>query len=274
MIKDYIALLISGEIRTFIFKDQIFFFQTLMDDLKIHFKHIHVYLILKIPDKNINVHFIKSIQGIENFKELLNILNPIYKYFFYDFNYKSIYTPHNSQLKLIDMCIDQAIMNETNHNIKYDLFFRVRPDSCFLINELNFHDKYENKIYTSIKFDAIGSDQSFIFNQYILHNWWINFVKKLIIKPMLCPPEYAIFEKYNNMVEQSFQCWLIRDYNILYSWNNHILLNTKYKHYFKDDYDKLLINISHDEYINEINKIIDIIPIKLEIDKIEINHII
>ena len=32
------------------------------------------------------------------------------------------------------------------HNISYDLFFRIRPDSCFLIQELNMQDKNENYI--------------------------------------------------------------------------------------------------------------------------------
>jgi hypothetical protein len=263
MSKDYIAVLISGEIRTFIFKEQILFFQRLMYYLNSHFKNVHVYLILKIPNHS---PFIKSNQGIENFKEILKILNPIYKYFFYDFDYKSIYTKHNSQLKMIDMCIDQAI----KQNIKYDLFFRVRPDSCFLMSELNIHDKNENKIYTSIKFDAIGSDQSFIFNQHVLNNWWIPYVKNIIIKPLISPPEYVIYESHANMVQQSFQCWLIRDYTRFESWNklnNKPLLQTEYKHCFKDNYDKLLMRISQHEYENEMNKIINIVQHNLNIDQ-------
>lgn len=68
------------------------------------------------------------------------------------------------------MCIEKALEFEKLNNIKYNMFLRIRPDSCFIIEELNIEDKIDNKIYTSIKSDSIGSDQVF----YLINIYYMN----------------------------------------------------------------------------------------------------
>jgi len=256
--KKYIAVLISGEIRTFVLKEQILFFNRLMNYLHKFFDYVHVYIILKIPDEN-NSGLIKSKQGLENLDELNAILKPNYIYYFHDFNYKNKYNGYNSQIKLIDMCIEKALEFEKLNNIKYNMFLRIRPDSCFIIEELNIEDKIDNKIYTSIKSDSIGSDQVFLFNQYILYEWWIFHVRKLIMIPMEKTPEYIIFNNHKDIVKQSFQNWLVRDYDTVVTWDTNSSikksLNTEYIWNYKENYNKLLIKISHKDFFNNITKI-------------------
>lgn len=237
----------------------------MIDYLFNYFIHVHIYLIIKIPDEN-NSSFIKSEKGLENFSDLINILKPVYTYWFYDFHYhyyndNDKFSAYNSQIKLIDMCINKALEYERNNNIKYDIFFRIRPDSCFLMNDIKINEKIENKIYTSIKNDAVGNDQVFLFNQFILYEWWINYVKKIIVVPILVPPEYIIFKEHDYLIEQSFQNWLVRNYNEAYSldWSsqNKKPLNSEYVWNNKEDYNKLLITISHSDFINNITKIVN-----------------
>ena len=79
------------------------------------------------------------------------------------------FTSYNIQLKLLDMCIDSAIQYQNKNKIVYDTFFRVRPDSCFLLQDLNIINKNKNYIYTSIKSDAPANDQIIIVNRHILY---------------------------------------------------------------------------------------------------------
>ena len=93
----HIALLISGEVRTFILKEQRIFFKKLIDYLKQYYEIVDSYIVLKIPTEDTHNVFIKSAQGLKNFKKIIDILSPKYLYCFYDFQsnnynrYKSIY---------------------------------------------------------------------------------------------------------------------------------------------------------------------------------------
>ena len=78
----HIALLISGEVRTFIFKEQRIFFKKLIDYLKKYYENVDSYIVLKIPEENNNV-FIKSEQGLKNFKKIIDVLSPKYLYCFF-----------------------------------------------------------------------------------------------------------------------------------------------------------------------------------------------
>ena len=148
-----IALLISGEVRTFVLKEQYLFFKRLLMYLNQFYETVDVFIILKIPNgvngtnvinvinevngtNIINNTLIQSNVGVRNFKKILKLLQPKYLQCFYDFILKD-FTTYNIQLKMIDMCIDSALKYQLQHNIRYDNFFRIRPDSCFLLNELD-----------------------------------------------------------------------------------------------------------------------------------------
>ena len=178
-----IALLISGEVRTFVLKEQYLFFKRLLIHLKQFYERVDVFIILKIPINDTNVingtnvngiHLVQSHVGIRNFKRILKLLQPKYLQCFYDFILKKDFTNYNIQLKMIDMCIDSALKYQIDNNIRYDTFFRIRPDSCFLLNELDIINKQNCSIYTSIKSDALANDQIIIINKYVLYSWWVN----------------------------------------------------------------------------------------------------
>ena len=141
-----IALLISGEVRTFVLKEQILFFKQLLIYLKQFYEMVDVFMVLKIPDNKDAL--IKSRVGLKNFKKICIILKPKYLYCFYDFN-EGMHTEFNIQLKMIDMCIDNALEYQKQNNLVYNTFFRIRPDSCFLLNELeNTFNRFVSKIET------------------------------------------------------------------------------------------------------------------------------
>jgi hypothetical protein len=117
-----------------------------------------------------------------------------------------------NKMKMIDIVIQKATNYQRLNNMKYDMFFRIRPDSCILINELKIDTLFENYIYTSIKDDAIGSDQVFLFNQNILKFWW-SYIRLLCdTNKMVNLPDYTIFNKHKHIVRQKFTNWLIRNY--------------------------------------------------------------
>ena len=258
--RKYIALLISGEIRTFVFKEQIDFFKRLIDYLYLHFENVHVYLLLKIPisDKAVYIYrksnlFICSKQGLENFNELLSILKPIYNFYFYDFNLDT--NSNYSQMKMIDILIIKATNNEKKNKMKYDMFFRIRPDSCVLINELKIDTLIENYIYTSIKNDSIGSDQIFIFNQNVLKLWWPYIQLLCNTNRMVNLPDYTIYNKHKNIVQQKFQNWLIRSYKQQDNWNwkeSRKPLYSEYLWQYEDNYNKLLIKMPHKIFLQQL----------------------
>ena len=253
-----IALLISGEARTFVLKEQRLFFQRLINYLKQFYKIVDVFIVLKIPDEH-NKAFIKSKNGVKNFKKIINILNPKYLFCFYDFIHSTTFTAYNIQLKLLDMCIDSAIEYQNKNNIVYDMFFRVRPDSCFLLQDIDILNKTKNYIYTSIKSDAPANDQVIIVNRHILYSWWFKCVKLLINNPILYPPEYTIYKNYKPFLISNFQNWLIRDYNEVCSWDknatNKLPLSSEYTFKYSKNYEKLLIDISHTKFIEKLKNI-------------------
>lgn len=257
-----IAILISGEVRTFVLKEQRLFFKKLIEHLKQNYRIVDVFIVLKIPDEhNTNNLLIQSNTGLKNFNKIIQILNPKYLYCFYDFIFKSEFTNYNVQLKLIDMCIMAALNYEKYKNIKYDTFFRIRPDSCFLLKELDIKDT--NNIYTSIKSDAPANDQVFIINRFLLKDWWFSHVKEIIDKILDVPPEYRMFNPYKKYVISNFQNWLIRGYNDVNNWdkksNQKPLLSTEYKFKYINNYNNLLITIPHTIFIEEIKKIPNLI---------------
>jgi hypothetical protein len=166
---------------------------------------------------------------------------------------------YNIQLKLIDMCINEAIQYEKCNAIRYNTFFRIRPDSCLLLNELDIINKQNCSIYTSIKSDALGNDQIFIVNKYVLYLWWFRFVKPIINKNMDTSPEYIIYKGYKTYIVSNFQNWLVRDYNNVKNWDkaSHMKtpLSSEYKFKYIDNYNKMLIVMPHLEFIEKIKKI-------------------
>jgi len=264
MKQNYIALLISGSVRTFVLKEQILFFQRLMDYLHVRFHHVHTYIVLKIPTET-DTEIIKSKSGLEHFQELMEILNPIYLYCFHDFIYENGFHSFNSQFQMVDMCIEKAIEKQLVETFTYDLFFRVRPDSCFLLSELEIENKRENKIYTSIKFDSIANDQVFLFNANVLEQWWIFVVQDILSRPMRTDifPENSLFESNTEIVHQCFRNWLVRDYDVLHEWNPKepdlfmTDIQDEYVWEHLEKYQTLLIPITQEEFMNELREIVE-----------------
>ena len=264
MKQNYIALLISGNVRTFVLKEQVLFFRRLMDYLHLHFHHVHTYIVFKIPVEY-EYEFINSKSGLDNFQELMQIITPEYLYCFHDFIYENGFHAYNSQFKMLDMCIEKAIEKQRAETFMYDMFFRVRPDSCFLLSELEIENKHDNKIYTSIKFDSISNDQVFLFNGYVLEHWWISFVQDMLSRPM--PehiPENSLFERHSEIVDQCFRSWLVRDYAVMDNWNNctppKLFTTDLHDEYIwgeLDIYQALLIPITHEEFMNELREIVE-----------------
>ena len=286
-----IALLISGEVRTFVLKEQYLFFKRLLIYLKQFYERVDVFIILKIPDNATNIndtndnngtnvnatnindtnvndtnvngtHLVQSHVGVRNFKRILKLLQPKYLQCFYDFILKKDFTNYNIQLKMIDMCIDSALKYQFQNNIRYDNFFRIRPDSCFLLNELDIINKQNCSIYTSIKSDALANDQIIIINKFVLYSWWFNYVKKLVASPIKVPPEYIIYKGYKAYLVSNFQNWLIRGYNDVKNWdkraNTKRALSSEYKFKHIDNYNKMIM-IPHDIFLKKIKKIPNII---------------
>ena len=69
-----IALLISGEARTFVLKEQLLFFKRLITYLKQFYKNVDIFMILKIPNE-VSEHnkLIQSSAGLNNFKRMCKL---------------------------------------------------------------------------------------------------------------------------------------------------------------------------------------------------------
>ena len=218
-----VALLISGSPRTFVFDEVIDYFIKFINSYKdIEFD---IYIIFKLNEclrdcsgAHTARNFLKSDKGLENFEKILNIFNPKYINCFYNFIFDD--RGYYSQIKMIDILIDESIKNEILHNFKYDFFIRMRPDSV-LREKIDFNSLNKDYIYTCYKHDAPGSDQFFIINQKILYEWWIKDVRPTLIKgcPKYCP-EYYIFNKKRSIVKQFISSALVRDYNKIVSWTD------------------------------------------------------
>ena len=257
-----IAILISGEVRTFVLKEQILFFKRLLVYLKQFYTNVDVFMILKIPNEVSEQNkLIQSNAGLNNFKRMCKVLEPKHLQCFYDFNPINEISKnrYNIQLKMVDMCINQALSYEKQHGFKYDTFFRIRPDSCFLLHELDIINKNNCSIYTSIKSDAFGNDQIFIINKYVLYIWWIRFVRPIINRPLDAPPEYRMYNGFKTYLVSTFQNWIIRKYDDVQNWDklahNKIQLNSEYTFKYLANYNKMLITMPHDKFITKIKKI-------------------
>jgi len=245
----YIALLISGEMRTGVFKEQISFFTRLYNKLKLDGHTIDTYMMIRIEKGE---YYLLSEEGLINFNELLQLLNPVYLKFIHNFNDEINAPRYYSQIKMIDMLIDQT------KNISYDYFFRIRPD-LVLDGYPNFNDFTRDTIYTSVKCDAIGNDQMFIFHSDMLVKWWIPIVRPTLyyiynVTSNNLTPEYVIFN--GSKVIQYINSGIIRDYDKIDSWisyplnsSNSLKINGYWYNY--ESYLKLKKNIEYDIFIKK-----------------------
>jgi hypothetical protein len=216
-----IAILISGEPRGLVFKEQIRFFTSLYNSLVKDGHILDTYCMFKL---NPNSDYIQSEEGLSNFSKVMDLFKPKYLEFFYEFKedawlrrkFKEIYPPlYFSQIKMIDCLITEA------NKYEYDLFLRIRPD-CILKGRLDLSSINPNVVYTSIKCDAPGNDQFFYFSKKMLEIWWIpiirqslNYISELSPNSKFCP-EYFMFNHCEK--KQVIMSGLIRDYNKITSW--------------------------------------------------------
>jgi len=256
-----IAILISGEPRAIVFKEQLQFFTSLFNSLVKDGHTIDTYCMFKLnPVKD----FIQSKEGLSNFSNILELFNPKYLEFFYEFKedalfnqkFKKRYPPmFFSQIKMIDHLITQAYNNEAN----YELFLRIRPD-CILKGKLDLTNINKDTVYTSVKCDAVGNDQMFICSRKMIEVWWIS-----VIRPSLSyvidlrfdsslSPEYFIF--YHCPTKQVIESGLIRDYNVIISWITYPENYSAFLNYFKynEDYLKLKDTMDRNEFLEKLKQ--------------------
>ena len=198
------AIIISGQPRTFDFEEQYHMFKRFLSFIE----EYDVYILLKMKDtRQMN----KS-----SFEKIITLLNPLYYEEFYDFEKQGVYY---SQIKMIDMLIDKVQAYEKALKIRYDGIIRFRPD--VYVPPLRMF-RLENYIYTSIKTDALGNDQFFMINQYMLQHWWIRYVRPTLDNASLYTrcPDYVIFNGYP--VKQIVPSGLIRDKNVVQTWNGEV----------------------------------------------------
>jgi len=205
------AIIISGQPRTFDFEEQYHMFKRFLSFIE----EYDVYILLKMKDtRKMN----KS-----SFKKIITLLDPLLYYEeFYDFEKQGVYY---SQIKMIDMLIDKVQDYEKALKIRYDGIIRFRPD--VYVPPLRMF-RLENYIYTSIKTDALGNDQFFMINHHMLHHWWIRYVRPTLGNASLYKkcPDYVIFNGYP--VKQIVPSGLIRDKNVVQTWNGNIPLDVRW----------------------------------------------
>jgi len=205
------AILISGQPRTFDFEEQYQMFKNFLSFIE----EYDVYVLLKMKDTR---QMDKT-----SFKKMITLLDPLLYYEeFYDFENQGVYY---SQIKMIDLLIDKMMHYERALKIKYDGIIRFRPD--VYVPPLRMFP-LENYIYTSIKIDAFGNDQFFMINKQMLHDWWIRYVRPTLENVSLYTkcPDYVIFNGYP--VKQIVPSGLIRDKNVVQTWNGKVPLNVSW----------------------------------------------
>jgi hypothetical protein len=201
------AILISGQPRTFDFEEQYQMFKRFLASLESY----DVYILFKMKDtRKMN----KS-----SFEKIINMLQPIYVDYFYDFKIQGVYY---SQIKMIDLLIEKMTCYEKALKIRYDAVIRFRPD-VYVPPIRPF--KMEDYIYTSIKTDAWGNDQFFIINRKMVEEWWIEYVRPTLAMKYLYEkcPDYVIFNGYP--VKQIVPSALIRDKHVCQTWNGNVPLD-------------------------------------------------
>jgi hypothetical protein len=258
-----IALLISGEPRTIVFKEQIRFFTNLIHSLENQGYIVDTYCMFKLKP---TVDFINSEEGLINLDTLLKILNPKHLEFFYKFNdeefiekkFKSYYPKSFcSQIRMIDSLIKKAIES----NLEYDFFLRIRPD-CVLNGSLDMKSFNDSTVYSSIKCDAVGNDQMFLCHRNMINIWWIPIIRPSVfyfyhMKPdSTMSPDYFIF--YHCSTKQIIESGLIRDYNVITAWIHHredkLILNNYWA--FHENYLLLKKSIRDEDFIEKLNPIL------------------
>lgn len=253
----HIAILISGEPRAIVFKEQIRFFQNLIRSLESQGYTIDIFCMFKL---NREGGFIQSEEGLKNFRELLEILNPVHLEFFYEFKNEDRieYKPRAfySQIRMIDTLIVKALSLR-----QYDFFLRIRPD-CILNGMLQMKTFDYDTVYSSVKCDAVGNDQMFICHRNMIEKWWIPIIRTSL--PYVCDvkpgstllPDYFIF--YHCPTRQIIQSGLIRDYGKITSWIQYPQDQLVLDDYWFDEesYMKLKDTIHHEEFIKSLGPII------------------
>jgi len=198
------AILISGQPRTFDYEIQYHMFKRFLSSIE-----YDVYLLFKMKDTRP--------MDKTAVKKIINMLDPIYVHYFYDFKKQGVYY---SQMKMIDLLIKKMTSYEKALKIRYDAVIRFRPD--VYVPSLQMFP-LENYIYTSIKTDAWGNDQFFMINRKMLEEWWVKYVRPTLLNESLYTkcPDYVIFNGYP--VKQIVPSGLIRD-NKIQTWNGNIPL--------------------------------------------------
>jgi len=218
-----VALLISGTPRTFIFNEQVNFFNNLKQKIIAENNEVDIYLFLKIKD---SINYIISKNGLKNLRKQLHNLNP--KYFKIIYSFGDIYDNSNviqkfkrnyyNQMKPIDILLNKATKNK-----KYDWFIRIRPDFYLDLKSYNFNMKAKNKnfIYTTPKEDCKGSCDFFIFSNIMLKNWWKIYISNNLSNKLV-NPEYYIFNfiKKNKIIKEKMIYGLVRRYKKIHTWNS------------------------------------------------------
>ena len=262
-----VALLISGNPRTFVFKEQIIFFNNLKNKLIDEKNEVDVYIFLKILDSKENNYFISK-EGLTNFRTQIKNLNPRYVKIinYFDKNYENshrrkLYRCYYNQMKPIDILLSKA-----NRYDNYNWFIRVRPDLYIDLEKFNFklNKKNKNIVYTGLKTDSRGNDMFFIFSKKMYERWWCENIKNNILNHSSVhkSPEYIIFKFLNKKQicqDKNAICGLIRKYNLCQTWsfkknNKNAYLKLKRFWMEKENFKK----ISYDEF----EKIIKYIIIK------------
>tara|TARA_B100000941_G_scaffold274757_1_gene236125 strand:- start:357 stop:1226 length:870 start_codon:yes stop_codon:yes gene_type:complete len=278
-----IALLISGAPRTMIFDECILHLKNFLNMLSQNNIEYDTFLMLKI-NENISKtpidtkpkhykHFLPeeagnyfcSFKGLENFKTILKVLTPRF------LKVINLFKKDNScffsQMKMIDILIEEAIKCEKKENKSYDFFLRTRPDAIFLSRPIVFTALKEEFIYTSFKKDTIGSDMFFIFKYKMLHEWWIKYVRSSFDKVVFYNlknnskllPDFYIFNNNKQNVIQSYELGLIRDYKAIQFWDKKQLGKKIHLHNFWGSYEEYLkFNQMDDNFLDNLKMILEI----------------
>jgi len=223
-----IALLISGNCRTFVLQEQYIFFEKLIKYLN-KFGKCDVYLMLKTDD------LMKTDQGLINLEKIIKMLNPVYSIAFKQWNQHDN-NCYYSQMRMIRHLVEISRKNE------YDYYIRIRPDTYIPnLTEINMNVN----LCTSRKFDSRGNDQFFIMSKQMLYMWFL----KLPIRPMSVSPEYFIF---NVPLKQCINSGLVRSYNRIQGWNfRHCHLRAEWLP------EQNFVSVSNEVFINKLKEIID-----------------
>ena len=251
-----IALLICGNPRSFVFKNQINTFKELIKKLP---ENTDVFILFKLDEHNKDFfNYIKSEEGLNNLKKQIDNLKPVYlKFFdkFRRFNDKCYY----SQIKTIDILLSEAEKYSKKNDFRYDYFLRYRPDFVFYRFDINFSKLNKLKIYTSEKFDSIASDQVIIISHFMYYNWWLRFVK-LTLKKEGCfdrLPEFLLYQplrKPRKVLQlNKIIGGLCRRYKVINNWGNKVNFCYYWNDYDINEYNKLLKKIKFTKLIEFLN---------------------